>query len=283
MKITPLELRKPDFKHCMRGYNPDEVDAMLSSAADALEEMIRENKELKDKYAAIEDKIKTYQNMENTLNETLILAQKASDSARQAAQREAELITARAEVEAEKILEDARARQMKLKLETEELEHQKQAYMLRLRSLVASQWKLLQEEREEEEKLQDLIKTESGEEAEGPIEKEPESEAAESEEVAVEKKDENKAAEEGESEAGEQAAQPEAVSQELGEVLDEASTGKKKGKSRKKRGAPSIECGKEDSAEPGESTEEDNETQANPNLFWGDETHDQEDSDKSDK
>ena len=43
MKITPLELRKPDFKHCMRGYRPDEVDAMLSSAADALEELIREN------------------------------------------------------------------------------------------------------------------------------------------------------------------------------------------------------------------------------------------------
>jgi cell division initiation protein len=283
VKITPLELRKPDFKHCMRGYNPDEVNAMLSSAADALEELIRENKELKDKYAAIEDKIKTYQNMENTLNETLILAQKASDSARQAAQREAELITARAEVEAEKILEDARARQMKLKLETEELEHQKQAYMLRLRSLVASQWKLLQEEREEEEKLQDLINDDSGGEAEGPIEKKPESEAAVSEEVAVEKKDENKAVEEGESEAGEQAAQPEAVSKELGEVLDEASTDKKKGKSRKKRGVPSIECGKEDSAETEEIPEENIEADENPNLFWGDETHDQEDSTASDK
>ena len=61
MKITPLELRKPDFKRSFRGWNPDEVQAMLSSAADSLEELIRENKELKDKSAALEDKVKNYE------------------------------------------------------------------------------------------------------------------------------------------------------------------------------------------------------------------------------
>ena len=41
--------------------------------------------------------------------------------------------------------------------EIEELEHQKHAYLMRLRSLVASQWKMLQEEEAEEAKFKQEI------------------------------------------------------------------------------------------------------------------------------
>jgi len=254
VKITPLELRKPDFKKSFRGFSPDEVLAMLSSAAEALEELIRENKELQDQNVALKDKLKGFRDLENTLNETLILAQKASDSTRQAAQREAELITARAEVEAEKMLENARARMMALKLEIEELEHQKQAYLLRLRSLVASQWKLLQEEREEEEKLRELATAVAQERVPG----------GGGETLPVEEAESFP-----EEQAGEKVSEPEAVSEELGEILEEASAkDKKKGKGGKRAGARDKEEENTLTGETGSGPEKDAETPAAPNLFW---------------
>ncbi|MEA2063491.1 MAG: DivIVA domain-containing protein, partial [Gemmatimonadota bacterium] len=164
MKITPLDLKKTDFRIAFRGFDREEVQAMLTSAAETLEDAVRENLLLKAKCETLEEKARVFQDKESTLSETLIMAQKTSDQSRQNAQREAELITAKAEVEAEKILDKARSRLMELKLEVEELEHQKQAYMMRLRSLVASQWKLLQEEKEEDERLHELYAS-KGEEA----------------------------------------------------------------------------------------------------------------------
>ncbi|MBN2289515.1 MAG: DivIVA domain-containing protein [Candidatus Glassbacteria bacterium] len=274
MNITPLELRKPDFKRSLRGFSPDEVRAVLSSAAEALEELIRENKELKDRKAALEEKTRSYQNLENTLNETLILAQKAGDSARQAAQREAELITSRAEVEAEKMLAGARARLMELKLEIEELEHQKQAYLLRLRSLVASQWKLLQEEKEEEEKLREIARTAYGDTGEaGPDEDlygqvpAAETEDADQDEGETAKAEEQPQQEQPE--AVEEASTAEAVSGELGEMLDEAaSKGAKKEKGGKRSKAAGDQSEKEASAAAGEGEAGDPGNQENPKLFW---------------
>ena len=65
----------------------------------------------------------------------------------QAAEREAELTIAKAEVQAEKIIEGARAELNGLKREMEMLGLEKNAFLVKMRSLVASQWKLLQEEK----------------------------------------------------------------------------------------------------------------------------------------
>ena len=146
MRVTPLELRKADFKRSVRGYNQEEVQHLLSSASETLEEAVRDNLELKQQLAGLKERLRNYESLEKTLNETLLMAQKASDSTRQAADREAELMIARAEVQAEKILDEARAQLHLLKNEIEMLGHEKTAFLVKMRSLVASQWKLLQEE-----------------------------------------------------------------------------------------------------------------------------------------
>jgi len=305
VKITPLELRKPDFKRTFKGFSPDEVQAILSSAADALEELIRENKELKEKGSALQEKVKSYQDMENTLNETMILAQKTGDSARQTARREAELITARAEVEVEKMMEQARARVMELKLEVEELQHQKQAYLLRLRSLVASQWKMLQEEKEEDEKMRDIITSgaeelDTGEKIEALTEEETEGalgripreqieNAAAEEEEQVPAGDVEVEEEQPEDKPEEEAMQPEEVSEELGEMLKGTSPeDKKKDKGGKSGGAQAAQEEETDSEEPDQTSEEDIEERDDPQLLWeeepyGQEPEEQEDSPSPDK
>ena len=146
MKVTPLELKKADFKRGLRGYNPDEVQQLLASAAESLEEAVRDNKELKEKIIQLQERLRYYESMEKTINETMLMAQKSSAATRQATEREAELIVARAEVEAEKLLEEARAELKGTRREIEMLGHERHAFLVKMRSLVASQWKLLQEE-----------------------------------------------------------------------------------------------------------------------------------------
>ncbi len=146
MKITPLDLRKPDLKRVFKGYDVDEVRQLLSAAADSLEESLRENLDLKNRLTELNERLKNYQNMESTLNETLIMAQKAGEASRQAAQRESELIVAKAEVESERLLDETRARLRGLKIELERLEEERQTFLVKMRSLIASQWRILQEE-----------------------------------------------------------------------------------------------------------------------------------------
>jgi len=109
VKVTPLDLKKADFRRVMRGFDPGEVSDMMAAAAETLEDMVRENRELKEKVNHLGERLKSYESMEHTLNETLITAQKAGDSTRQAAERESELIVAKAEVQAEKLIEEAKS------------------------------------------------------------------------------------------------------------------------------------------------------------------------------
>ncbi|HUU29105.1 MAG TPA: DivIVA domain-containing protein [archaeon] len=158
MKITPLELKKPDFKRGFRGFKEDEVQSLLASAAETLEEILKENLELKTQMVEFKERLKNYQALENTLNETLIMAQRTSESARQAAEREAELIIAKAEIQAEKLIEEARSRLKSLKSEIEQLRQEKDSFLVRMRSLVASQWKMLQEEKIDQEIIREAVK-----------------------------------------------------------------------------------------------------------------------------
>ena len=219
MKLSPLELKKADFKRGFRGFNKEEVRNLLASAAETLEELIKENKEFKERLIKLEERVKNFEDMEKTINATLVTAQKASESARQSAEREAELNVAKAEVQAEKILEDARAELNMLKREIEMQGHEKNAYLVKMRSLVASQWKLLQDEKIGEpvvaesavsaEPVDESVREES--EKGGVVEEElGEAQTEEEEEAAAEPEEKEQAEEKG----------PEGdFSKKLGEIL----------------------------------------------------------------
>ncbi len=146
MKVTPLDLKKADFKRVLRGFDPNDVGDLMAAAAETLEEMVRENRDLKERQNMLGERLKSYESMEKTLNDTLINAQKSGDATRQTAEREAELIVAKAEVQAEKLVEESKSELKRIRYQIEMLEHEKDAFLVKMRSLVASQWKILQED-----------------------------------------------------------------------------------------------------------------------------------------
>ena len=54
--LTPLDVRnkRGDFKRLMRGYDPQEVDIFLELVAERLEGLVRENLQLKDRTATLQ-------------------------------------------------------------------------------------------------------------------------------------------------------------------------------------------------------------------------------------
>ena len=107
MKLTPLDIHHKEFTHALRGYNEAEVDAFLDQVADELERLFKENIDLSEKNEALEAKVRDYQDMERTLHNTLLSAQRSSDEMMHKAQREADAVLKDAEVKAKEVIHNA--------------------------------------------------------------------------------------------------------------------------------------------------------------------------------
>lgn len=144
MKLTPLDIKKQEFKKSMRGYDPVEVDTFLEMVANQLEALIREKNDLTDEVLKLKTQLRDYQDVEKTLKETLMTAQQSINESRENSNREAELIIRDAEMKAEKLLENAKLRLAEMKNELVVIKAQKDSFARRLRHLLESQIELIQ-------------------------------------------------------------------------------------------------------------------------------------------
>lgn len=143
MKLSPLDIRKQEFKRSMRGYDPDEVEAFLTMVADELELLIREKNQLNDETLKLRTQLKDYQQVETTLRDTMIKAQNTIEDTKANSKREAEIIIHEAELRAENIIKDAKDELMRLRNEIHMVRAQKESFANRLRHLLESQVELL--------------------------------------------------------------------------------------------------------------------------------------------
>ena len=125
MKLTPLDIRKQEFKRTMRGLDPDEVEAFLSMVADELELLIREKNSLNDELIKLRTQLKDYQQVEHTLRDTLVRAQNTVEESRTNSLREAEIIMHEAELQAEQIIKEAKDEVVRLRNEINILKAQR--------------------------------------------------------------------------------------------------------------------------------------------------------------
>lgn len=106
MKLTPLDIHHKEFHRSIRGYNEEEVDLFLDQVYEEFERLFKENANFKEKIEKIESKITQYEGIEQTLQNTLLTAQKSAEEVQSNAKKEADLIMKDAEMQAKQILED---------------------------------------------------------------------------------------------------------------------------------------------------------------------------------
>ena len=107
MKLTPMDIKNKEFKKAIRGYAADEVDEFMEEIVENYEEIFKENSRLKDTVSRIREKVEHYEKLEDTIQNTLLLAQNAADQAKESSQKEADLIMKNANESAQKVLDKA--------------------------------------------------------------------------------------------------------------------------------------------------------------------------------
>jgi cell division initiation protein len=110
MRIAPLDLRQQRFKKSLRGFDPTEVVAFLTEAADDYEHALREIDRLRQDLARMEALLTEHREREANLRNTLLTAQRLTDDMREAAQNEAKMIVREAQGRADLLLQKAQNR-----------------------------------------------------------------------------------------------------------------------------------------------------------------------------
>ena len=123
MRLTPIEIRRHQFKSRLRGFDRDEVEAFLDTVVCDFEEVVRENAQLQRESERLARELDTHRSREKTIQETLTTAQGIVEQIKRTAAKEAESIVVEAELRAEKLLRDTRERRAELSHEVTELRH----------------------------------------------------------------------------------------------------------------------------------------------------------------
>ena len=108
MNLSPLDIRKHEFKKTFRGYDVDEVTAFLDMVSMEYETLVRENAILNEKVHEYTSQLKKYHDIESTLRETLLSAERAREETVNTAKKQAEVIVRESEVKAASIIEEGR-------------------------------------------------------------------------------------------------------------------------------------------------------------------------------
>jgi cell division initiation protein len=139
MSITPIEIQNKEFERAFRGYKQDEVDEFLDQIAKDFEQALKDKLNLEEKISQLEEKLSQYQKLENTLHNSIIVAQETAEDVKRHANKEAELIRKEAEKEAQRVIDEARYKASRIIAEHEEIYKQAQIFKLRFRSFIEAQ------------------------------------------------------------------------------------------------------------------------------------------------
>ncbi len=148
MNITPLDITQKQFRKAFRGFDAEEVEAFLALVAVEFEALVKENRALREDNQRKAEEIADHKSRERALQETLVTAQRASEEIREAARKEAEITISDAELQAEKIVQGAHARFLRIVDDINELKRQRVQFEANVRTLAESHLKLLEVFRE---------------------------------------------------------------------------------------------------------------------------------------
>jgi len=142
--ITPLDVKKHEFTVKMRGFDQDEVRALLETIAREMEESNRQNVQLSERLKIADERINHYRLIEKTLQDAVITMQNTLEEKRKSAEQEADLIIQEARARARDELQGSREQVAELRAEIYSLENQKQQFFMRLRAILRTQSQMLE-------------------------------------------------------------------------------------------------------------------------------------------
>lgn len=106
--LTPLDVRKKEFRRCFRGYDEQEVDRFLDLVIDTMERLIEQKNGLQEQLERMEGMVARYTELEDVLKSTMVIAQQTANEIKEAAERQVNSMLKEAGAKSDQILTRAR-------------------------------------------------------------------------------------------------------------------------------------------------------------------------------
>ena len=143
---TPLDIENKKFsKQMVNGYSVEEVDDFLDELTIDYEKIYKQVGEATKKASDMEEELKKYKNIENTLQNTLVMAQTTADEIKELAKQQADQIVKEAQGTAKQEVIEIEQSIVTKRKELEDLEKQIDVYKTKMESLLISQLELLKD------------------------------------------------------------------------------------------------------------------------------------------
>jgi cell division initiation protein len=166
MRITPMDIEQQEFTKSFRGYNEEEVDDFLDKIVKDYEELINENVRLNEEIEKMQEKLKEFSQIEETLRSALLNAQKSAEEMKGRVESEAKIIIEKAELEAKSLKQQVFQREDLVKNEIDKLRRYKFIFKEKFKSMLNLYLKMIENEEFEEEGNYEIKEEVSKEKAE---------------------------------------------------------------------------------------------------------------------
>lgn len=144
MRITPLDIQQKTFKMKLRGFDVEEVYGFLEIVREEMEDLLRENANLKENIQRSDNQIREYRDMETTLKETLMTAQQMVEDYKTNSRKEAELLIKEAETRADSLIREAHEKVIKIHEDITDMKGIRRHFKEELKRLIENHLKMLE-------------------------------------------------------------------------------------------------------------------------------------------
>jgi cell division initiation protein len=150
MALTALDIKDKTFKVKFRGYSEEEVDEFLDIIVDDYEDLVRNNHLQDLRIKDLEDKLAYFDEMKESLSQSVILAQETAEKVKRSATDEATNLVSKANYDAQYLIEESKSKANQIlreatdeakhvAVETEELKRQTRVFHQRLVAAIEGQ------------------------------------------------------------------------------------------------------------------------------------------------
>lgn len=179
--LTPMDIHDHQFKKSFRGYSENEVDDFLDRVVVDFEKLLKEVERLKSLLYSNEKELEKYRELEKTMNNTLMMAQRTADDVISAARknaddmkestaRECQQIREQAQYEAKQQINGAKVKRDAILAEYDKFVREKNAFLMKLRTILESELTITTQMLEEVPNVAEAVKEILPEELPQPVE-----------------------------------------------------------------------------------------------------------------
>jgi cell division initiation protein len=143
MSFTPLDISKHEFDRSFRGFDPNDVQSFLERVADEYAALMAQVSSLAEQNRVLAAKLTAYQDMEQSLRDSIVATEKSLRSSREQMEFERQQVMREAHLDADRMKLSTQNEIVHMQEELRALKIHHDAYVKRLRFLLKAQTELL--------------------------------------------------------------------------------------------------------------------------------------------